>query len=373
MPGLFLPLIAALLCQGCSDLATDQALSPTYTPPRLQISENHRPDINEKSKQPTSTRPASLLPTTPPTLAPTPIRFAFPTLAVEPITIWRPPLYPTPWEPTPNDHFYFSRPIGANEINWPLANYRYGGTFIESFIHTGIDIPAPTGTPVMAAGSGTVIWAGFGLFFQMEKYSDPYGLAVAIKHDFGYQGKGLYTIYGHLNSISAESGQAVQAGDVIGVVGETGKTTGPHLHFEVRIGENSFYVTRNPELWLTPPQGWGLIAGRIMETNGEPLGKHTINVRKLASNLHWSVITYAGVGVNSDPYYKENMVMGDLPAGDYLVWTEYEGSTYSIQVSIQPGLVTYLRFVGNLGFNKRPPTNPSAEFIPPDQLQLPIP
>ena len=62
----------------------------------------------------------------PPVPAPVqdPLRFTFPTAEAEPGTLWRPPLYPVPWEPTPQDHFYFVRPIGANEVNWPLARYR---------------------------------------------------------------------------------------------------------------------------------------------------------------------------------------------------------------------------------------------------------
>lgn len=256
-------------------------------------------------------------------------------------------------------------------MNWPLAHYRYGGTFIESFIHTGIDIPAPNGTPVLAAGSGKVIWAGYGLYFQSERFSDPYGLAIAIQHDFGYKGKLLYTIYGHMDSLIVERGQTVRSGESIGFVGETGKTTGPHLHFEVRVGENDFFVTRNPELWLTPPQGWGILVGRILESNGEPLLKQTVHIRKLSSNQNWAVNTYAGAGVNSDPYYKENMVIGDLPAGDYLVTTNYEENTYSIQVQIHPGMVTYVRFVGMQGFYNRPPPTPSSGFIPPDQSQPP--
>ena len=78
-----------------------------------------------------------------------------------PVSLWRPPLYPTPWAISPHDHFYFSRPIAADEINWPLANYRYGYFFPDSdIIHTGIDITAKRGTPVIAAAPGTVIDPG---------------------------------------------------------------------------------------------------------------------------------------------------------------------------------------------------------------------
>jgi murein DD-endopeptidase MepM/ murein hydrolase activator NlpD len=120
--------------------------------------------------------------------APDPLRFVFPTPAQAPVSAWRPPLYPTPWAPSPYDHFYFSRPVAADDINWPLWDYRYGGSFFANTIHTGIDIQAPRGTQVLAAGSGKVIWTGYGLYRGIYDTTDPYGLAVAIQHDFSYQG-----------------------------------------------------------------------------------------------------------------------------------------------------------------------------------------
>ena len=53
-----------------------------------------------------------------------PLRFTFPTPGSQPVSLWRPPLYEVPWALSQNDHFYFSRPIAADEINWPLADYR---------------------------------------------------------------------------------------------------------------------------------------------------------------------------------------------------------------------------------------------------------
>jgi len=89
------------------------------------------------------------------------LEFSFPTPASEAISLWRPPLYPVPWALNPFDHFFFVRPIAADEINWPLANYRYGGIFFGTdIVHTGIDIPAPRYTPVYASGAGKVSWAG---------------------------------------------------------------------------------------------------------------------------------------------------------------------------------------------------------------------
>lgn len=309
---------------------------------------------------PTNAGAASL-----PASNPDPLRFAFPTPGVEPVSLWRPPLYPVPWEPTPNDHFYFTRPIGADEVNWPLANYRYGGVFFSDTVHTGIDIPAPKGTPVMAAGSGTVVWAGFGLYFLKPEFRDPYGLAVAIRHDFGYDGNALYTVYGHMDDLYAYQGQQVQAGDVIGIVGETGKVTGPHLHFEVRIEKNNYFGSRNPELWIAPPQGYGIVAARIMEKNGELLPRQTVTFRNKATNQNWSVLSYGKGSVNPDPYYRENMVIGDLPSGEYVIWVDYQGVIYHHTIEILPGMVSYFTFQGDFGIELETPGPLTPDFIPP--------
>jgi murein DD-endopeptidase MepM/ murein hydrolase activator NlpD len=297
-----------------------------------------------------------------------PLRFTFPTTEAESATLWRPPLYPVPWEPTPQDHFYFVRPIGANEVNWPLARYRYGGVFFAN-AHTGIDIPAPKGTPVLAAGPGEVIWAGFGLSFLSEEYRDSYGIAVAIKHDFGYQGQMVYTVYAHMDSTTVVRGQRVETGDVIGQVGETGQVTGPHLHFEVRLGDNRYFGSRNPELWISPPQGWGVMVGRIMNSNGNLVQRQMIELRNNRTNRYYYVHSYGEGPVNSDSYYQENAVLGDLPAGTYTVWIDYEGVVYKANIEIKPGMVTYFKFRGNYGFDTSPLPTPRAYFVAPDATE----
>jgi murein DD-endopeptidase MepM/ murein hydrolase activator NlpD len=87
--------------------------------------------------------------------------------------------------------------------------------------HSGTDLAAPIGTPVLAAYAGQVALADF---------LGGYGLAVAIDHTQGTQ----QTLYGHLSEIFVKSGDVVKQGDVIGRVGSTGNSTGPHLHFEFR-------------------------------------------------------------------------------------------------------------------------------------------
>jgi murein DD-endopeptidase MepM/ murein hydrolase activator NlpD len=86
--------------------------------------------------------------------------------------------------------------------------------------HPGFDLAAPTGTPVSAAAGGTVIHAG---------PAGTYGNLVTIRHDNGYE-----TRYAHLSAVNTNPGERVEAGQLIGKVGTTGYSTGPHLHFEVR-------------------------------------------------------------------------------------------------------------------------------------------
>lgn len=293
-----------------------------------------------------------------------PLRFDLPTPAAEPVSAWRPPLYPVPWALNAYDHFYFARPIAADEVNWPLANYRYGGVFFENITHTGVDIPARPGTPVLAAGPGTVVWAGWGLFSgEPRNENDPYGQAVAIRHDFGYNGQTLYTVYAHMRQVDVAPGQWVDTGQYIGEVGDTGYTTGPHLHFEIRIGENSYYQTRNPELWIVPPQGWGVLAGRVMDSNRELMRKKSVLIESLRTGRQWTVITYGPDSVRPDPYYNENFVISDLPAGLYNVYIVFDGRSSRLELEIRPGQVSYFTFRGEFGYSLDPPPAPGMERI----------
>jgi murein DD-endopeptidase MepM/ murein hydrolase activator NlpD len=307
-----------------------------------------------------------------PTIAP--FRFVLPTPGAEPVSGWRPPLYPVPWAVSAYDHFYFARPIAADNVNWPLAEYRYGGVFFApNIVHTGVDIDAEEGAPILAAGPGTVVSADWGLFSQVPgNISDPYGMAVVLRHDFGYKGETLYTVYAHMSELTAVIGQHVETGDVLGLVGDTGATTGPHLHFEVRLGDNTFYSTYNPELWTAPPQGWGILVGRLTDNKGDLLYQLPVDVRPMPSEVPLrKVITYAEGPVNSDDYYQENLVLSDLPAGLYKIALEYNDKNLQFWVDIYPGQVTYFTFSGEDGFQVIPPPVPTLDFLPGTATPIP--
>ena len=87
--------------------------------------------------------------------------------------------------------------------------------------HNGQDLAGPKGTPILATGDGTIIFAG---------RQTGYGNVVKIRHSFGYE-----TVYAHLNAFRVKTGERVSRGDVIGGMGNTGRSTGTHLHYEIRI------------------------------------------------------------------------------------------------------------------------------------------
>jgi len=298
-----------------------------------------------------------------------PLRFTFPTPAPHPASRWRPPPYEVPWAIGAFDHYYLTRPIAADEVNWPEWDYRYGGLAEgKELPHSGIDIAVGRYASIIAAGPGTITWAGYGLLNYNADINDPYGLAVVVAHDFGYNGHRVSTVYGHMDRIDVTLGQRVSAGQPLGLVGTTGNSTGPHLHFEVRLQFGDYAATRNPELWLSPPQGWGVLVARLMREDTTPLFKLPVYVRSLATNQVWEVHTYGPSNIHFDDYYRENLVLSDLPAGDYEVTFEYKDELKKFNTTIRPGTTTFFVYRDGRGFSNPLPT-PTA--IAPEWLVTP--
>jgi hypothetical protein len=138
------------------------------------------------------------------------------------------------------------------------------------------------------------------------------------------------------------------------------------LHFEVRVGDDSFFTSRNPELWISPPQGMGVLAGRLMRDGDSKAEKANVLLRSKEGKGNFEVSSYAGGAVNSDPYYNENLVLGDIPAGAYRMILDINGSVIQSEITIAAGQVNYFEYNPWDGIVFGPPPTQAAGFLPPD-------
>lgn len=115
------------------------------------------------------------------------------------------------------------QPVSNKDLKKTASGYgvRVDPIYKTTKFHEGMDFSANIGTPIYATGNGTVTKAG---------WQSGYGRVVVINHGYGYE-----TLYAHMNKINVRVGQKVTRGEVIGEVGNTGKSTGPHLHYEVHV------------------------------------------------------------------------------------------------------------------------------------------
>ena len=113
------------------------------------------------------------------------------------------------------------QPVKTTQSNIASGfGYRIHPIYKTSMMHTGMDFTAPIGTPIYATGNGTV---------ESTEYNGRgYGNNIIINHGFGYK-----TLYGHMSRFNVRNGQRINRGDIIGYVGNTGSSTGPHVHYEV--------------------------------------------------------------------------------------------------------------------------------------------
>ncbi len=318
-------------------------------------------------------------PTPTPTDTPTPTSTATPTLT--PTRLPTRTATPVPTEsndtpPAPSalvtrtprpvvQHFLLGLPVAlsvaeASPLVNPDPTYLYGTTQFGNYdVHHGEEFENPIGTPLYAVADGTIVTAGSdtqpicgddGKTICGEP--DPslpngyYGKLIVLQLDQDYNGQRVFALYGHVNSIGVEVGEKVEKGDEIGTIGMTGVALGPHVHFEVRLGVNDYYHTRNPILWMTPLPGRGSLAGRFMDTQGNLVRGARVTIYRAGSNEFLvSTETYGRdqwPPVNSDDDLGENFAMSNLLPGAYIVRI----GQYAYPFTIQSGTLTFIELGG---------------------------
>lgn len=364
----FLFLLAIILLAACRPTSGQAVVfSVTVSPSPQTVTQSRAvtlvPTLNRQpSRTPTDTPTPTSTPTLIPTNTPratftepptaTTERTAIPLNTPVPNTTDTPDGTPTAtWTPPPpdpatqiNDHYHMARPIADGNTNWVDRTYPYGGTQGGTLqTHHGVEFINPRGTPVLAAAGGTVFYAGDDLTTTFGPTTSYYGRLVVIQHNFqSPEGQPVFSLYGHLDRWDVETGQQVEQGDVIGVVGATGVAYGPHLHFEVRVGDpHSFSATRNPELWIYPFFKFGTLAGIVTDSAGNRLYNVPIQVR--SAQLTRYAFSYADDTVSSDPAFGENFTLGDLPANYYEVSVTADGQVrFRKLIYIYPDRTTWL-------------------------------
>jgi murein DD-endopeptidase MepM/ murein hydrolase activator NlpD len=238
--------------------------------------------------------------------------------------------------------FPFQRPIPAS-ID---PTYRYAATQNgDREIHRGVEFVRSAGTPVLAAGKGRVVFAGDDMDENVALWPGFYGAYVVILHDFG--GADVFSLYAHLSRVDAWVGQQVVAGQEIGLVGASGSAIGSHLHFEVRYDQNTYFSTRNPELWFAPLEGAGALAGRIYDPD-YPQVRGAVRIQRMEDGKITDFPAYQPMDIYPPELVVENgenFALNDLPAGQYRLTYLYNGKVYERFVEISPGILTLITIV----------------------------
>lgn len=266
---------------------------------------------------------------------------------------------PPSWTPPPidagalaPDRYTFRRPISSANRDWLDRTYPYGSTGGGRYgVHLGVDFQNPSGTPVLAAGNGTVYYAGDDVTRVFGPRPNYYGNVVVLQHAPNADGLMTFTLYGHLSRVDVLTGQTVAAGEQLGAVGAAGIAIGPHLHFEVRVGNpDNFMSTRNPDLWILPYYGYGTIAGTVRSASGAVLRDVTVQVETASGerDVPRYAFSYADDTVNGDSQIGENFTLGDLPATYYDVTVRANGRRLFQQIMyVYPNKTTRLDIVLN--------------------------
>ncbi|MEW5871597.1 MAG: M23 family metallopeptidase [Chloroflexota bacterium] len=294
-------------------------------------------------------------------------------------TATMPPPQPTACPPelcTYAAQFFLARPIAAENNDAVDITYRFGSTQGgQREPHHGVEFLNPYGTPVLAAADGLVVVAGDDLQPTSERgvwpityfgmFSNFYGRLVIIEHavpeallqTFPDLPQPIYSVYAHLSEITVQPGQMVKTGEQIGKVGMAGVAQGPHLHFEVRLGKetySSYNSVSNPELWLMPHVGDsgqlnGGLAVRFLDIYGQDYMMSSLVLEHLPegpdqpNDLEIHLVSYEEKGMLGRYPWKEGFAIGDLPPGLYRLNYPNNG-VRRVLLEVLPGQLTVATF-----------------------------
>ena len=168
----------------------------------------------------------------------------------------------------------------------------------------------------------------------------------------------IYSTYYHNSSLAVKVGDRVKTGQVISRVGNTGRATNDHLHFEMAASPTDSIgaivdslqrfppYTTNPELWLEPLPNTGIIAGQVFDAAGAPVLQARIYgiLKRDPTETPFSYAETYGDKAHSHPLYGEHFAVSDVPAGTYVIGTTIEGKKVFRQVTVEPGMLTWVVF-----------------------------
>jgi len=187
-------------------------------------------------------------------------------------------------------------------------------------------------------------------------------LTVTIRHDTTVSAGGkryrLYSSYYHNSALRAKVGQRVTRGALIARVGHTGRATNDHLHLELSASPTDSLgavidslqrfppYTTNPELWIEPLPKTGIIAGQVLDSEGNPVQQARVYgiIKHDPAETPFSFAETYGDKAHSHPLYNENFAVSDVPEGTYVVGTEIEGKKLYRTVAVEAGKLTWVVF-----------------------------
>jgi hypothetical protein len=247
---------------------------------------------------------------------------------------------------------WIARPIADQSGSNPYvdATALYGGiAALDGQPTQGIAFNNPAGTAVRATAAGRVVFAGAAADGT---------ITVAVLHDDRAAGRFVFSAYLHNRSVAVSLGQRVAAGDVIAEVGNTGRTRAERLQLQIHaapgedvtsvvgVPEGGAPYALNPQLWIEPMPETGVVTGRVLGTDGQPVANARIFglVLGYPAETPYSFAQTYGEAGRADPAYGENFAVGDVPAGDYTIGVEIEGRRMWRRVVVAPGMVTRVEF-----------------------------